>query len=273
MHHKNKFAISRYRNLPSCAVLSVAEQVPVEPCKVYIFGPQFSIFPVKSQLTELVNKQNAVYTQPSEWAADVWRNNKETEGITIHVLPFGVDTDRFTDIADNKRDSVMVYFKSRSGADLKHITDLLDRCDQSYTVFKYGSYREEDYLYFLQHHAKYGIIVDAHESQGFAIQEAMSCNVPLLVWNIKSMDQEFGSSYPKLYATSIPYWDNNLCGEVFYTACELQETYDRFISRLPKYNPRLYILENLSIKVCEQKLSDLINLMVVKILESVRLDE
>ena len=43
--------------------------------------------------------------------------------------------------------------------------------------------------------SKYGIWLDAHESQGFALQEALSCNVPLLVWNISSMNQEYNSTY------------------------------------------------------------------------------
>ena len=46
--------------------------------------------------------------------------------------------------------------------------------------------------------AKYGIILDAHESQGFAIEEALSCNVPLLVWNTKFMSQEYGSRYENI---------------------------------------------------------------------------
>ena len=63
--------------------------------------------------------------------------------------------------------------------------------------------------------SKYGIILDAHESQGFAIEEALSCNVPLLVWNVSSMSQEEGGNYQHIPATSIPYWDKR-CGENFY---------------------------------------------------------
>ena len=58
-----------------------------------------------------------------------------------------------------------------------------------FEVFDYlNKYPEKKYLKYLQK-AKYGIILDAHESQGFAIEEALSCNVPLLVWNVKHMSQ------------------------------------------------------------------------------------
>ena len=77
-----------------------------------------------------------------------------------------------------------------------------------YKIFDYvKKYNEEDYLHYLQD-SRYGIILDAHESQGFAIEEALSCNVPLLVWNTEYMSQEYGSHYSDIPCTSIPYWYN-----------------------------------------------------------------
>ena len=51
------------------------------------------------------------------------------------------------------------------------------------------------------------MILDAHESQGFAIQEALFA-IPF-VWNVSSMSQEEGARYQPIPATSIPYWDNS----------------------------------------------------------------
>ena len=67
-------------------------------------------------------------------------------------------------------------------------------------------YNENDFIETLKT-AKYAFLLDAHESQGFAVQEMMSCNVPLLVWNVRFMSQEFNSNYPDYEATSIEYWD------------------------------------------------------------------
>ena len=53
-----------------------------------------------------------------------------------------------------------------------------------------NKYNETDYINYLKE-CKYGIWVDAHESQGFALEEALSLDVPLLVWNIKSLNQEY----------------------------------------------------------------------------------
>ena len=83
----------------------------------------------------------------------------------------------------------------------------------------------------------------------FAIEEALSCNVPLLVWNVSSMNQEEVSNFPNIEATSIPYWDQR-CGEFFYKKEEFETKYNEFINKLDIYKPREYVLENLSVEKC-----------------------
>ena len=95
-----------------------------------------------------------------------------------------------------------------------------------------------------------------HESQGFAIEEAMSCNVPLLVWDSVYMSQEQGYNYPNIPCTSIPYWDSR-CGETFYKKEDLEKTFDIFITKL--YQPREYIMEQLSLEKCSKNLVSLLS--------------
>jgi len=85
----------------------------------------------------------------------------------------------------------------------------------------------------------------------------MSCNVPLLIWNVSTMKQELNSNYPEIPATSIPYWDDK-CGEYFYNKEELEETYNKFLNDIEKYKPREFILETLSTTKCENILIELI---------------
>jgi glycosyltransferase involved in cell wall biosynthesis len=114
-----------------------------------------------------------------------------------------------------------------------------------------------DYINYL-HESKYGIWIGCHESQGFALQEALSCNVPLLVWNVESMNQEYGCNYIDIPATTTPYWDER-CGEYFYDSNNFEDIFNKFIFNIENYRPREYILENLSMEVCEKKLIDTIN--------------
>lgn len=217
------------------------------PNKKFIFGPHFSVFP-NNKLYEIKNtNNNAVYLQPSEWAAYSWINKGANSLIPIKIFPFPVNTIKFKPIPKNKRTKVYIYYKRRQPNELLFIQSFLKNKNIKFEVFDYlNKYPEKKYLKYLQK-AKYGIILDAHESQGFAIEEALSCNVPLLVWNVTNMSQEYNSIYDKIPASSIPYWDSR-CGEFFYDKNEFETRYNHFVKNLNKYKPREFILENLTMK-------------------------
>jgi glycosyltransferase involved in cell wall biosynthesis len=276
MHQKNVNALYKYNN--NYYVAKSIEEIdnidlnqfdciysPCVPLNVkkypnakFIFGPHFSVFPELHQMNEIRNN-NVIYIQPSEWAAKVWENHPYCENIKVKVLPFGVDTNKFCDTASiTDRNKVFIYFKNRSPEDLNLVTNFLNNKNIPYVIFSYKNrYNEQEYINYLQN-SKFGVWLGGHESQGFALQEALSSNVPLLVWSVKSMKQEYGSTYDDIHATTIPYWDER-CGEYFYNFDELENTFDTFVSKIETYKPREYILENLSIKKCEEKLKELIN--------------
>jgi hypothetical protein len=216
----------------------------------YIFGPHFSVFPQIEQINPIIHN-NSIYIQPSDWAKNVWQNIP----IKTQTLPFCVNVNKFKPIETTKQ-TIFIYYKNREPTDLNFILKHFE--NQPITVFNYHErYNEEHYLNTLQH-AKFGIWVGAHESQGFALEEALSCNVPLLVWNIKSMNQEYRSNYPPIPATTIPYWDET-CGEVFYEKNEFIETLHKLECNLNNYKPREYILKTLSPPICQQRFVQLLN--------------
>lgn len=223
--------------------------------KKFLFGPHFSTFPTNKLLSINNSHNNSVYIQPSEWAKEVWINMNANKILPIKTFAFPVDMEKFKPL-DTVREKVFIYFKRRQPAELKLIINLLEKKGIEYKIFDYVKrYNEEEYLHYLQQ-CKYGIILDAHESQGFAIEEALSCNVPLLVWNTKYMSQEVGNNYQIIPCTTIPYWDER-CGYYFYEGSELDKSFDIFIDNLESYNPREYIQENLSVDVCFKKLVEL----------------
>jgi hypothetical protein len=278
MHAKNNHAILNYKNINFCminyndvnldsldlthfdCVYSPSQTLDVRkyPQTKFIFGPHFSVFPEKHKM-DAIEGVNSVYVQPSEWASNVWKYDPICKNIKIETLPFGVDVDKFNEIKPIKnRNEVILYYKARHPDDLNIILNFLKSNNIEPKIFNYRArYDENDYIDSL-HNSKFCIWVDAHESQGFALEEALSCNVPLLVWNVKSMNQEHDSSYSDITATTIPYWDDR-CGEYFTDVQQLEITFNKFITNLPNYKPREYILENLTFEVCENKLIDLVN--------------
>jgi len=279
-HEKNKNALFKYKSIQydiinihqiNSVVLNHYDAVisPSEPCDVskfpnvkFIFGPHFSIFP--DEKINFIKHKNVVYIQPSDWARDVWinyNNGISCHGLNIKSLPFGVETEKFKEIKPiQERDKVFIYYKSRIHDELHFLIHFLNQKNISYKIFSYNNrYSENEYIDYLQN-SKYGIWLGIHESQGFALEEALSCNVPLFVWNVTSINQEIGANYQDIPATNIPYWDNR-CGDFFYDKEEIYDKFEHFLSKLDTYKPRQFILENLSMEKCEDKLIHLINNM------------
>jgi glycosyltransferase involved in cell wall biosynthesis len=129
----------------------------------------------------------------------------------------------------------------------------------TYKTIIYGKYKEEEYIDILNK-VQFGIWIGSHESQGFALEEALSMNVPLLVFDVKSLNDEINGEGNRSYmeysdynlsATSCPYWDKR-CGIRFTHISEFDECLESI--RKNSYSPRQYILETLSPKVCYERL-------------------
>lgn len=276
MHYKNLKALLSYKNIQIYITRNINElntmnlkefdcvyspSIPVDVSKYpntkFIFGPHFSVFPELNHMN-LIRQPNVTYIQPSDWASQLWANNPLCKNIKIKPLPFGVDADFFkNDKPINMREKVFIYFKSRNPLLLQIVEFYLKEKSINYVVFNYNTkYNETDYINYLKN-SKYGIWIGRHESQGFALEEALSCDVPLLVLNVQSMNEEYKSGYEDIPGTTIPYWDNR-CGEYFYNLSDMNNKFNLFISKLETYKPRDYILENLTIEKCEEKLIDII---------------
>jgi len=277
-HYKNFNFILNCKKIEFYIINSINEIINVDitlfdavfsPCEItdvskyphtkFIFGPQCCLFPNDINL-ELVKDKNSIYIQPSYWPIYFWKCcDVKTSELNIIPFAFGVDTEKFINTKQiNERDSVFIYFKRRIPDELEFLENFFKKNNIKYCIFSYtNKYDENDYLNYLQK-SKYGIWLDAHESQGFALEEALSCNVPLLVWNIKSMNQEYNSTYEDIPATTIPYW-SEICGEYFYEKTEFENIFYKFLSKIDQYKPREYILNTLSNDVCENNLIDIIN--------------
>lgn len=278
-HHKNeKFLInliSKTENLTRVTIIDNADIIISAnikynaenyPNKKFIFGPHFSVFP--NNIVRSINNihNNCSYIQPSQPSVNTWQKEFNFTNIPMKAIPFGVDTEKFT-ISNENKTNVLLYYKNRDPQELIFLENYLKNKNINYRLFSYQKrYDENDYLNYLKT-CKYGIWLGCHESQGFALEEALSCNIPLLIWNVRLRYQEWTNreiyKNVKSEVTTIPYWDDR-CGEYFYTSNELDKTFNKFINNLDKYRPREYILENVGMEVCYKKWNELIEFMLNK---------
>lgn len=221
-------------------------------CKI-MFGPHFFVFP--SQLPPASN--NCIYDCLSDWNKRVHEEFLPNPTVPYACIPFGVE---LPPLSLKLRTKVLVYYKHRVPEDLEFVRALLTRRGIPHTLIWYGHYESEKYAELLDE-SMYMVVIDAHESQGFALCEAMARNVPLLVYDASSMKQEYANGFPyagrseKLLATSVPYWDAR-CGEKTQDPRELDAAMTRLYTNLDTYRPREFIEATLSDKVCFQKILD-----------------
>ena len=171
----------------------------------------------------------------------------------LAIWSVGIDTDLFSP-SQNKTIDFLVYYKRRDLDDLNAVCNFLKTKNQTFKIVSYGNYSEEQFKQCMSE-CKYAFLIDRCESQGIAVQEMMSCNLPMLVWDVNRWDDR-GEEYA-CKATSIPYFTEQ-CGVYFYDKASMNAAFDNFMQHINHFEPRKYIIDNFSLK---QKANDLVRIL------------
>lgn len=164
-------------------------------------------------------------------------------------LPFPIDIDKFQ--PKQKNGLPIIYYKKVKSEILDKAKSLLTK---DYLLFDYDARYDENVFLNAISEAPYAIWVGCHESQGFAFQETLSSNTPIFVIDVHSLRDEINSywnSYVSdndLLATSASYFDES-CGKIFKTG-DIVEEFHSFIKNINYYEPREFVIKNLSPKAC-----------------------
>jgi hypothetical protein len=206
--------------------------------------------------TMIQEQKYKLYIAPSKWTKDLFVQKVGLKEEKIFIWPVGIDTQKFNQLPSNKIYDFLIYFKRRDRDELRKVIEFLNKKNKTFTIIEYGHYDENSFIESISN-SKYGIVIDGTESQGIAIQEMMSCNLPLLVWDVEYWN-DMGDSF-KCVATSVPYFDDR-CGIKFYSIEELEQKYETFINS--NYSPRDFILEKLSLKKTTSSLIEILNINI-----------
>jgi hypothetical protein len=236
---------------------------PVPPtafpkAKRLIFGPHNFIFPEPPWTQVKIEDTRVSYNCLSEWNKKVYQTLGGVSDFELVCLPYPVDTTEFTPKGiEAKTHDCFLYTKLRSTDDILYAMKTLDQLGLSYKVIRYGSYTEPEYKDTLDT-CRFGVWVGRHESQGFALQEALSCDIPLVVWDVDSMGEEwdagaavYSGDKGALKATAAPYWDAR-CGVIVQRG-SLKEGVRFMRKNWPVYRPREFVMENLSVAACAER--------------------
>jgi hypothetical protein len=196
---------------------------------------------------------------PGAWMKEMWRPYWDEP---IGVWPVGIDTDRWQPrtVAEKPFD-VLLYDKVRweheryESSLIEPIRGKLRQAGRSFREIRYGSYREVEFKAALAQ-CRTMIFLCEHETQGIAYQQALAAGVPILAWDRGGYWQDpayFPDKVKFQPVSSVPYWDER-CGRTFAAIEAFDDAWPRFWDELLSgcYDPRAYILENLTLEKCAQ---------------------
>lgn len=225
-----------------------------------LFGPQMGTFSYPGitgdYRPELEGR--CAFNALSDWVIAM-RKEFAPPSMPYVCFPFAVEIKKFHPKEEPKELDCLVYIKHREPVFLQKALTIIKDSGVSYETITYSEYYEVEYMKLLDR-AKFMICLDANETQGFALEEAMANDVPLLVCDAQSMFDEFyGDVQPhghlasskQLCATSVPYWSDE-CGVRITNLDDLASAIQTMKDK--KFSPRKYILETLSPEVCMDRI-------------------
>lgn len=212
-----------------------------------------------------LNLNRAVYLHPSDWVKQRCLDFGFKQ-CPLDVWPTGIDSDEFKPSQNSSRDYVLIYFKQRFAHELNALIEALNQKKIPFKIIKYRHYKQKEYLKLLRN-CRYLVWLGRIEAQGIALQEALACNVPMLVFDVsyvghwvptedeKTLSTKEMEKYVKK-VTVAPYFDSS-CGIKIKKAIQLGGAIDYMENNWKTFRPREYIMENLSL---EKQAKDFLNI-------------
>lgn len=180
---------------------------------------------------------------PSQWTKDFYVSLVPTLQEKIQIWPAGV----YIPSEESSHRRVLIFKKNIPEEIYNHVIKTLRNKGLPYDTLTYGTYNKESYHRKLKT-ASILIYLQKTESQGLALQEAWSYNVPTLVW--KNTIWEDGVYRWEDQNISAPYLTDQ--AGLFFTQENFSQQLDTILIHKQSFNPKKYCSEHLSDKASTQ---------------------
>ncbi len=171
-----------------------------------------------------------------------------------HMRPWysGVDENMWKPSCPfSQKNSQIVLLYRKNNEDISdRVQQCLERLGYQVISLTYGHYTHEQLKQALEA-AKFAVFVSRSESQGIALAEAWSMDVPVLAWNPKGSVSYLGYEY--LDVSSCPYM-NPWVGKEWVQVEELEEMVAHFSEISAEFQSRRWVLLHMTDKVSVEQL-------------------
>ena len=236
----NPFLPAKYQNIHVLSGVDILNKMIQKKSKGkiknLIVGPTMTVTP-DDYNGILLDKNIDLILFPSEWTKDFYVSIKPELKDKIQIWPAGVKIPK--DIST--KESILIFKKNIDENQYNQIIKILNNKGIIYDIIEYGKYRKDDYIERLKK-AKLLIYLQKTESQGLALQEAWSYDVPTFV--IKNTLWQYNQYSWNDDKISAPYLTKE--SGVFFDTDNLDNILDEFINNKMSFSPRKYCIDNLS---------------------------
>ena len=216
--------------------------------KTLAAGPNIVVFSSEGERI-LTNQEIDICLVPSHWVATAYSEDEPSLQDKIKIWYAGVDYVYWNPKLLSKSKNVLVYWKTETDDFCKAVENKVEEHGWNPIRMTYGQYNQEQFKNTLDL-CEFSIFISRSESQGIALAECWSMNIPTLVWNPQELIYQ-GRVYSSVSAC--PYL-NNLTGIEWRTFTELDRILDDIELNLFSFHPRRWILESMSDEYCAKNL-------------------
>jgi glycosyltransferase involved in cell wall biosynthesis len=218
-----------------------------------VAGPANALFPDEADNVLRIPEIDLLIV-PSEWVRELYRSVAPELVAKTRICPAGVDTDYWKPSGANRGSRVVVYWKSGDETFCAEVERILETCGLEPVRVRYGHYAREQYRSLLDE-AMMGVFISSFETQGLALAEAWSMDVPTVVWDPQSEASWRGRSF--IGGSSAPYL-TPATGVTWVAVPEVAALVRDIAARRDQLRPRQWVLAHLTDAICSAQLLQIV---------------
>jgi hypothetical protein len=193
-----------------------------------------------------------------EWSLEFYDESPAIRAKS-RACPCGVDTEVWKPSGAREKPCAVVYWKSGDEAFCERVEAIVRRCGLEPQRLRsrhgeHAMFKPEDYRRLLDR-SVLGVFLSTFETQGLALAEAWSMDVPTLAWDPQGDAEWRGRHFHS--RSSAPYLTPET-GRLWRTLDELESELRSVLGDRSAFHPRAWVLANMTDAICATSLMNLI---------------
>jgi hypothetical protein len=222
-----------------------------------VAGPVNALFPDEADGVLLTPEIDCLIVA-SEWARGLYLDAPQLVEKFV-ACPCGVDTRFWQPTGRPRKNIALVYWKSGNESFCRGVEEVVVNCGLEPRRLRsahgeHALFAPDDYRRRLDESA-IGVFLSTFETQGLALVEAWSMDVPTAVWDPQATTEWRGRTFQA--GSSAPYL-TPMTGRRWRTIDELEPTLRNMLAERSTFQPRAWVLANMTDAICARALYEII---------------